>query len=488
MGNKKISKGKIAAIVVGVILVVILAVYLGVSLHYKKHFFPGTSIDGIDIGGMTVSEAVNKVSTVADEYSLKITDRDGMTFTISGSDFALLFNDENYIKEILSEQNCFAWISGLTSLGDYSYDFTTCCEEEDLEAAIYALDIFSDTYQRENVNASVVYSEETSLFEIVAEEDGTVIYEDETAEAIKTAISTLEMSMSLGDEYYVPTEYTQESTEVTTALELANGYLGTTITYDLGDYYDEVLDNDTISSWVSIDETYNVSLDEDLIAKYVQYLASSYNTYADKRSFTTALGDTITIGGGDYGWVINKTAELEQIKEDLETGGDIEREPVYSQTALYRGTDDIGNTYIEIDYTNQHLYYFEDGNLVLETDIVSGNINKGNGSPDGVFKIVYKQKDATLVGEDYESEVKYFMPFAYNVGIHDASWRSEFGGEIYKKSGSHGCINVPSDMAKKIYEAVETGTPVIAYYRDSVKLTSENAYISNAYSYVAEDD
>ena len=91
----------------------------------------------------------------------------------------------------------------------------------------------------------------------------------------------------------------------------------------------------------------------------------------------------------------------------------------------------------------------EKGKLVLESDFVSGNLNRNNGSPDGVFKIVYRQKDATLVGENYASNVNYFMPFAYNVGLHDASWRSTFGGEIYKTSGSHGCINLPEKIAKR---------------------------------------
>ena len=98
----------------------------------------------------------------------------------------------------------------------------------------------------------------------------------------------------------------------------------------------------------------------------------------------------------------------------------MEREPVYEQTAEKSGLDDIGGTYVEIDYTKQHLWYYKEGKLITETDIVSGNIARKNGSPDGVFKIVYKQKDATLVGENYASNVKYFMPFAYNVGIHDA--------------------------------------------------------------------
>ena len=88
-----------------------------------------------------------------------------------------------------------------------------------------------------------------------------------------------------------------------------------------------------------------------------------------------------------------------------------------------------------------------------------------------------------MKGEDYESDVTYFMPFAYNVGLHDASWRSSFGGSIYKNCGSHGCINLPYDAADTIYKNVELGTPVVAYYREDVKLTSNNAKVSNAYSY-----
>ena len=122
--------------------------------------------------------------------------------------------------------------------------------------------------------------------------------------------------------------------------------------------------------------------------------------------------------------------------------------------------------------------------MKLDSDFVSGNISRGNGSPDGVFKVVYKKSPAVLKGEDYESDVEYFIPFAYNVGFHDASWRhGRFGGTIYKTSGSHGCVNMPEDKAAKLYELVAVDTPVIAYYREEVKLTAENTKISNAYSY-----
>ena len=92
------------------------------------------------------------------------------------------------------------------------------------------------------------------------------------------------------------------------------------------------------------------------------------------------------------------------------------------------------------------------------------------------------------MGEDYESNVQYFMPFAYNVGIHDASWRKGvFGGEIYKTSGSHGCINVLPEAAETLYGMIQKDTPVVAYYREPVELTAENAKISNAFSYVDPD-
>ena len=43
--------------------------------------------------------------------------------------------------------------------------------------------------------------------------------------------------------------------------------------------------------------------------------------------------------------------------------------------------------------------------------------------------------------------------------------------------------NLPYDAADTIYKNVELGTPVVAYYREDVKLTSNNAKVSNAYSY-----
>lgn len=138
--------------------------------------------------------------------------------------------------------------------------------------------------------------------------------------------------------------------------------------------------------------------------------------------------------------------------------------PAYIQKGYVRGLDDIGDTYIEIDMTEQKMYYYADGQLELETDVVTGNTGLGRGTPEGINFIYAKQRNQILRGADYESFVKYWVPVKGNIGIHDASWRSRFGGQIYQTGGSHGCINTPTSVMSQLYEMAEIGTPVIMFY------------------------
>ncbi len=119
---------------------------------------------------------------------------------------------------------------------------------------------------------------------------------------------------------------------------------------------------------------------------------------------------------------------------------------------------------LEIDMTEQKMYYYADGELVIETDVVTGNTGRRMGTPAGVNYVYNKQRNRVLRGEGYASPVKYWVPVKGAIGIHDANWRSEFGGEIYKTNGSHGCINTPTEIMSQLYDAVEIGTPVIMFY------------------------
>ena len=51
-------------------------------------------------------------------------------------------------------------------------------------------------------------------------------------------------------------------------------------------------------------------------------------------------------------------------------------------------------------------------------------------------------------------------------GLHDASWRSNFGGDYYLYAGSHGCVNTPEDAMKTIYDNVTDGIPILSYHHE----------------------
>lgn len=125
--------------------------------------------------------------------------------------------------------------------------------------------------------------------------------------------------------------------------------------------------------------------------------------------------------------------------------------------------DEVGDTCIEIDISSQKMWYYIDGEIFVATDVVTGNYGTSD-TPTGTYYINNKATDVTLVGSDYVSYVDYWMAFiGGSYGIHDASWRDEFGGTIYKGDGSHGCVNTPYSAVKKIYNNVSVGTPVVIH-------------------------
>ncbi|MDO5476622.1 MAG: L,D-transpeptidase, partial [Eubacteriales bacterium] len=118
----------------------------------------------------------------------------------------------------------------------------------------------------------------------------------------------------------------------------------------------------------------------------------------------------------------------------------------------------------------QHIWCYINGELKMESDCVSGMTSDGHATPTGVFGIMFMKKDATLRGimqkngkYEYETKVAYWMPFYDGCGFHDAWWRTAFGGDIYIKDGSHGCINLPVDAAKELFSYCDVKMPVVVY-------------------------
>ena len=121
--------------------------------------------------------------------------------------------------------------------------------------------------------------------------------------------------------------------------------------------------------------------------------------------------------------------------------------------------------FIDVDISEQKLrYYDSDGKVIVKSDIVTGLPIKDRETRKGWFKIFAMNTNRYLVGPNYKSYVSFFMPFDGGIGLHDADgWRKEYGGNIYKTNGSHGCVNMPYNKVKKVYKKAKVGTRVLVH-------------------------
>jgi hypothetical protein len=247
-------------------------------------------------------------------------------------------------------------------------------------------------------------------------------------------------------------------------LNTLNAYVSTTVDYQRGADH-TLLDGGTIHTWLSTNEDYTVTINEEAVKKFISDLAALYDTRGATRTIvSSATGENVQVVGGDYGWKVDQAAEFKQLCLELPLGQPVVREPVYKYTAGAHGpTSDLPNTYVEVSIAHQKLWFYKDGELFHTTDVVTGNPYMGNATHTGTYSLKYKMKNVVLRGDDYETPVNFWMPFNGGEGLHDALWRGVFGGSIYRGGGSHGCVNLPYQTAKLLFENLPPGSPIIVY-------------------------
>lgn len=470
-----VKAGAIAAAGLLVILAGTAGVYIYKGQKYKDAFFQNTTINGINASGKTIEEVKALIASEIDGYTLTIHKRGGETEQITKEDINLHSEFDGSLEEILSAQEPLKWWSHQKTPVEYPVGTIVSYDRERLKEKIDSLQCFSAEQIVEPVNARLSEYISGQGYSIVPEEPGNRLVKEIVEAGIADALRNLKEDLFLEElDAYAKPEITSTDEELVKAAASLNKHVGVTVTYKFGDKT-ETLSGETTHNWLSVNADKTIGLDRDQVAAYVKSLGSKYNTAYKKKTLKTSYGNTVTIGSGFYGWRINQGAETDELYNIIRSGESQTREPVYSQKANSHGEHDYGNTYVEINLTAQHLFFYKDGKLLVEADFVSGNLSKGYDTPAGAYPLTYKERNATLKGENYRTPVSYWMPFNGNIGMHDANWRSSFGGNIYKTGGSHGCVNLPPSAAKAIYENISQGMPVLCYNLEGTESKATSA-------------
>ena len=472
--GKKIGHGKPRGnkiiYILGIPLIIVLGILLGGTIYYNYHFYPNTTIGSVDASNMTEKEAYAAIKKEIDDYSIAINARNDVSVNIDGSAIMMTPSSGEEVKKLLKEQTGIEFIKYLfekNEIEEQSVDYN----HELLEETLKSLDILHDENEIAPDNAYITYKD--GEFVIVPENMGTTIEEEEFIKTVKEKISSVCDSINIEEEdlYVNPTRYSDDE-GLNTAVKNLNEVLETNVQYEAGDR-SYSLDREVIKDLyvmqkknpdrVKVSKNGKVKLDSGKVDEVVNAVFNRFTTLYSERKAMTSYGKEVTLTRSDYGWKVDKEKEKKAILKALKKHTKETREPKYSNKAASHGKYEYGDTYVEINLTAQHLFVYKNGSKVYETDFVSGNESKDCGTRPGLYFIKYKEKDATLRGDDYATPVSYWMPFDGGIGLHDATWRSKFGGTIYKTAGSHGCVNLPPAAAKEIFSIVDSGEPVIVY-------------------------
>lgn len=474
--QQKVKKGfKATGMILAMLAVAAIAAYGEISYYYSDRFFEGTYINGVDCSGMTAYEAEQAIAAQVETYSIQVAARDQQPQSIQGSDIDYKYQSTGEVLDILKDQKPYEWALGYFRTSSHTTDKKVTFSKELLENQIKSLNCAKPENQVAPVNAYVAYN--NTEFTIVPETEGSELNIKQAYKMLEQAVSESQQTVDFASnpDAYHKADVTSDSAQLKSMLDAYNNFAKASITYTFGDET-VTLDGSTIRNWLTFDEKGQLVQDDGAfqqkIADYVAQLAYEHDTVGTEREFYTTSGRVVYVYGSAYGWQIDQAAEVAQLTQEIQSGAQVTREPNYSMTANSYGYNDLGDTYIEVDLAAQHMYYYQYGSIIFDSEIVSGDMTyPDRQTPSGIYTLYYKKSPDVLRGDlkedgtyEYETPVQYWMPFNGGVGFHDASWQPYFGGDRYIGGGSHGCINMPPENAAVLYEIIQYNVPIICFY------------------------
>ncbi len=277
--------------------------------------------------------------------------------------------------------------------------------------------------------------------------------------AALTPDAPLTRSFELTDcDCYLPPELCAETAdfdynallqEDAAGLEITIGFLGQTETL-------------TIAPLLSADAQGRVLVDTAALNARLEAWAQAYNRSDAPYRFQSEVDGLTELDFLRCSYTLDQDALRQTLLAQLTQ---LDASPV-TAPFLCTGSDGapfaISGTYIAVSIASQKMSYYQNGELLVQTDVVTGKLD-GHQTPRGYYKVQNKDDNCWLTGPDYCVFVKYWVGFYGAYGLHDASWRSNFGGDLYRYGGSHGCVNTPDEAMATIFEQVTIGTPVLVY-------------------------
>ena len=434
--NENREKQQKKMIIILSIFLFVATVYLIGLIRFSSVFLPHSVIDGIDVSGMDISKSNEALADLRPTLTVIQRSSDGQTDIEQELDLRTFSADLSYdASALLKAQDVSLWFLDLGKEKTYCHNKISA----PLDSGRIS-ELLNDLYCTKQEN--IVRPEDAHLdiidgqISLIKENDGSYIDEDIAKQLTTKALQDYSESLENGTvdlrPYYEKATITADDPSFEEKKKELEDVIDKNITIDISDSVSESISKDELCRLLKVEGS-EASVDTDELNTYINDLAAQYDVssrYIDKANLKSILNEDL-----------------------LET----------TDASISVNWIDKVEKKIEVKISEQKLYYYENGELMLESPVVTGNGDITDATPTGDFAVRKKANDSTLLGAGYVEHVDYWIGFDESgrvYGFHDASWRNEFGGDIYLYDPSRGCVNMPTDKVAQLFEMADIGTAV----------------------------
>lgn len=463
----RLGKNRRTIVIVLVVLVLLGVGYaLGVR-NYSNRFLPNTQINGFEVADLTVEEATRALEGETANYACTVSVDDFST-TVAGADITIDRDEAAMVDAVFAAQSAYKWPLALIMAPREQVDAQVTFDEEALKKIVTsAVDEYNEKTLPDD-KVTIDYNEESGLFEVNGSTKGTAVDAGPTCEAVVADVKEFNTQSAPSASEATHSATVMDIPSYAKTAEYANRSRTSDIPILVNGEEVILSTADQHVEWVKVCEGPAVEVDKDAIRGWAEYSVADAVFHSDDWSDYHLDIDAFVDGFSERLAQGNVDGYEAPTYDELRSEGE-SREKAYAKG----GWDSELGRYIDVDLESQFARLFdEEGNVIWESAFVSGDMYQGHSTVTGTFQIYSMQTNTVLVGldynndgqPDYESFVNYWMPFCGGYGLHDATWRANFGGEVYQYYGSHGCVNLPYSKAEELYGITHVGETVNVHW------------------------